>query len=196
MREHAQRVYTRAVALNPTLYDFDLALSNVDRGAEAQVQLKLARHPSETLERVWLRVLAYCWQYRERLAFGPGLSDPDAPDLEARDYANQLTLWMRVGKADPAKVQRVSDQNSGAALAVLFESPAKLQAFVDEAREAKLSRLARVELAAVDPELIRALAAQEQRRTKVTVTLVGDHFYVERAGENLEGALTRDAGHG
>jgi uncharacterized protein YaeQ len=49
--------------------------------------------------------------YEERLTFGPGLSDPDAPDLLATDLTGVTTLMARVGEADPAKVQRAADQN-------------------------------------------------------------------------------------
>ena len=69
------------MAQAPTLYDFDIALSQVDRGLDERLQLRTARHPSETLDRVYLRVLAYCLFREERLVFGKGLSDPDAPDL-------------------------------------------------------------------------------------------------------------------
>ena len=175
----------------PVLYDFDLQLSHVDRGLETRISVRTARHPSETLERVWLRALAFCLFYEERLQFGPGLSDPDEPDLEARDLTSVRSLYLRVGKPDPAKVQKAADQNGRARIAVLFESPLAMDTFVATARAAGLTRLGRVELAAVDPELIEALAAVEERRAKAQITFVGDHFYIDRAGKSLDGALTR-----
>jgi uncharacterized protein YaeQ len=179
-----------SMALATTLYDFQIALANVDRGVEQQLAFKLARHPSETMERVWLKILAFCWLWEERLAFGPGLGDPDAPDLETRDYTNVVTRWVRVGRADPAKVQRAVDQNGNAKVCVLFESPARMTSFLTEAAEAKFSRVAKAELAAVDAEFLKAVAEDESRRLKLTVTLSGDHFYIDRDGENLDGALT------
>jgi uncharacterized protein YaeQ len=181
------------MALAATLYDFQLTLSHVDRAIDQQLSFKVARHPSETLERVWLRVLAYCWQWDERLTFGPGLSDPDTPDLEARDYTGQVTRWIRVGKADPQKIQRAVDQNPHAKVAVLFEAPVRMQAFLAEAAVAKTSRVAKAELAAVDPELLSSLAAVDERRSKLTVTLVGDHFYLDRGGKSFDGPLTHGA---
>ena len=181
------------MAQAPTLYDFDLALSHVDRSLDARLNLRIARHPSETFSRVWLRVLAACLFHEERLVFGKGLSDPDQPDLEVRDLTGDLTLWIRVGKAEPRTVQKVVDQNGRARVAVLFESPQRMEAFLGEARDEKLHRLARAELRAVDPELLSALAAKEDRRTKGSVTVVGDHFYVERAGESVDGPLSHGA---
>jgi uncharacterized protein YaeQ len=179
------------MAQAPVLYDFDIALSHVDRNLDVPLSMKVARHPSETLERLWLRVLAYCWLYEERLAFGPGLSDPDSPDLELKDYTGQTTLWVRVGKADPVKVQRAVDQNSSARVAVIFGAAARMDSFIADAREVGALRVARAELAAIDAGVIDALARVESRRTKLSLTIVGDHLYVDRGGTTFDGAITR-----
>ena len=179
------------MAQAPVLYDFDIALSQVDRGLEQRVSVRTARHPSETLDRVWLRVLAFCVFWEERLAFGPGLSDPDEPDLQALDLTGVRTLWVRIGKPDPARVQKAADQNGRARIAVVFESPERMEAFVAQAREAKLARLGRVELCAIDPHLTAALAQVDERRAKVSVTFVGDQFYIDRRDRTFEGSLTR-----
>jgi len=180
------------MALAPTLYDFQVSLSHVDRGIDQpQLGLKVARHPSETMQRVWLRVLAYCWMWEERMAFGKGLGEPEAPDLECRDYTGLVTRWIRVGKADPLKIQRAVDQNPHAKVAVLFESPERLEAFLTEAREAKAARLAKAELVAIDAELLRALSAFDARRIKLSLTVSGDHLYADCEGQSFDGPLTR-----
>lgn len=178
------------MALASTLYDFQIALSNVDRSVDQQLSFKVARHPSETMSRVWLRVLAYCWQWEERLLFGPGLSDPDAPDLETRDYTGLVTRWVRVGAPEPHKVQRAVDQNGNAQVCVLFESPSAMEQFLTVAKDDELTRLGKATLAAVDPSLLSDLAEDESRRTKLSVTLVGDHFYLTRGDDSLDGPLT------
>ncbi|WP_224368844.1 YaeQ family protein [Hyalangium versicolor] len=180
------------MALAPTLYDFQISLSHVDRAIDQpQLGLKVARHPSETMHRLWLRVLAYCWLWEERMTFGKGLAEPDAPDLECRDYTGLVTQWVRVGKADPVKVQRAVDQNPHAKVSVLFESADRLEAFVAEAREVKAARVAKAELAAVDAELLEALSAFDSRRIKVSLTFVGDHVYADCEGQTFDGPLTR-----
>ncbi|PTL76973.1 YaeQ family protein [Vitiosangium sp. GDMCC 1.1324] len=182
------------MALAPTLYDFQIALSHVDRSIDQpQLSIKVARHPSETMQRVWLRVLAFCWLWEERLTFGKGLGEPDAPDLECRDYTGLVTRWVRVGKADPLKVQRAVDQNPHAKVSVLFESPQRLEAFLSEAREAKATRVAKAELAAIDAELLRALSGFESRRIQLSLTFVGDHVYADCEGQSFDGPLTRGA---
>jgi uncharacterized protein YaeQ len=182
------------MTLAPTLYDFQISLSHVDRAIDQpQLGLKVARHPSETMQRLWLRVLAYCWLWEERMTFGKGLSEPDSPDLECRDYPGLVTHWVRVGKADPLKLQRAVDQNPHAKVSVLFESVERLEAFIAEAREAKASRVAKAELAAVDAALLRALSAFDARRIKLSLTFVGDHFYADCDGQTFDGPLTRAA---
>lgn len=177
------------MALAPTLYSFDLTLNHTDRGVTERIDVRTARHPSETLQRVWLRLLAYAWHYQERIAFGPGLSDPDAPDLVATDLVGETTLWVRVGKADPVKVQRVVDRNARAKVAVFFEDVGRGEAFVAEAKG--VARLGTVELVAIDPALVAALAAVEDRRVALTVTIAGDHFYVECSNKSFDGPATR-----
>jgi uncharacterized protein YaeQ len=179
------------MALAPTLHDFDVALAHVDAGIERRLALKVARHPSESLERLWLRVLACCWKWEEGIAFGPGISDPEEPDLLVRGPTGEETLWIRVGRPDPVKLQREADRHPHARVAVLFESPPRMDAFVAEARERGLSRLGAVDLAAVDASLLAALAAIDERRTRLGLTIVGDHLYLERAGNHLDAPLAR-----
>ncbi len=180
------------MTLVPTLYDFQIALSHVDRGLDQpQLVLKVARHPSETVQRMWLRVLAFCWLWEERLAFGKGLAEPDTPDLECRDYTGLVTAWVRVGKADPLKVQRAVDQNPHAKVTVVFESTQRLEAFLAEAREAKATRVAKAELAALDADLLQALSGFDSRRNKVSLTFVGDHVDAECEGQSFDGPITR-----
>ena len=181
---------TEPMALASTLYDFQIVLSNVDRSIDQQLSFKLPRHPSETMERVWLKVLAFCWLWEERLTFGPGLGDPEAPDLETRDYTNVVKRWVRVGRAEPVKVQRAVDQNGNGEVCVLFEAPARMESFLAEAAAQKVHRVAKARLAAVDGALLKALGERDERRVKVGVTLVGDHFYLDFGGESLDGPLT------
>jgi uncharacterized protein YaeQ len=179
------------LALPATLHDFQIELAHVDAGENRRVSLRVARHPSESMERLWLRVLAQCWQWREGIEQGPGLSDPDAPDVLARDLTGETRLWIRVGRPDAVRIQQEADRNRRADVAVLFDSPRRMEAFVEEARAAGLERLGRVSFAAVDPAFLAELAGNEERRTRLSLTIVGDHLYVERDGSTFDGPLLR-----
>jgi uncharacterized protein YaeQ len=179
------------MALPSTLHHFDLHLSLVDRGVDQALVLKAARHPSESLERLWLRVLALAWQWQEGIAFGPGLSVPDAADVVANHLDGTPALIMRVGKPDPERLAKDVARGGGARVAALFESPRRLDSFIAEARERKLDRLSRADLAAIDPPLLAALSQRDSRRVRASVTLVADHLYLEVDGTALDGALHR-----
>jgi uncharacterized protein YaeQ len=175
------------MALPSTLHHLDLRVAHADRGLDASVALKVARHPSESPERLWLRIVALAWQWTDGIAFGPGLCDPDAPDVLADGLDGRRTLVVRVGAPVPARVDRDVRAAAGAKVAVLFESPRRLAAFLEEARGQGMARLAAAELAAIDPALLAALAAREERRIRAGFTFVEGHLYVDVAGAALDG---------
>lgn len=183
------------MALPSVLHRFDVQLSHVDRGIEQSLSVSAARHPSETRERLWLRVIAWLWQWEEGIAFGPGLCEPDEPDAFVASPRGGYSLLVRVGKPEPERIDREVSRNSGARVAVLFDSPRRLADFVEEARATGLARVAKAELAAVEPAFLAALAADDARRAKVQVTIVGDHVYVvDASGRTAESPLHRAGG--
>jgi uncharacterized protein YaeQ len=175
------------MALQATRREVRLTLHHVDRGLELDQKLVIAQHPSETDEHVALRVLAWCLLHREGIAFGPGLSTPDAPDLEARDLTGRRTAWIECGAADGRELRR--------ALGTGVEVHA---VFCDEKRRAELcseladwKRAGDIETWLIERALLSELAALPSLRQKWTVTIVGDVFYVEAEGKSLSGAITR-----
>jgi len=179
------------MALPSVLHHLDLQLAQVDRGVEQALSLKVARHPSETMERVWLRILALSWQWEEGIAFGPGLCEPEAPDVLASRPDGTPSLIVRVGRPDAERVARDVARSGGARVAVLFDGPRWMDAFVADAEAQGLGRLARAELAAVDPPLLAALGRHDERRWRCELTLVGDHVYLALGAERLDGPLHR-----
>jgi uncharacterized protein YaeQ len=69
--------------------------SHVDRGVYETLELRLARHPSESPEYLVTRLLAYCLEYTEGIAFSKGLSDPDEPAIVVRDLTGALRAWIK-----------------------------------------------------------------------------------------------------
>lgn len=88
------------MALKATIYKAQLAVADMDRGHYADYALTLARHPSETDERMMLRLVAFALHADERLAFGKGLSDPDEPDLWRHDLTGLIEEWIELGQPD------------------------------------------------------------------------------------------------
>ena len=94
------------MALSATIYNFTIGLSDVDRGVYETLALKLARHPSESAEYLVTRLLAYCLEYVEGIAFSRGLSEPEQPALSVRDLTGTLKSWIDVGSPDAARLHK------------------------------------------------------------------------------------------
>ena len=85
------------MALKSTIYKIDLNIANMDRQYYAQHNLTLAKHPSETDERVMVRLIGFALYAIDTLIFGKGLSDDEEPDLWQKDLTGAIQLWMDVG---------------------------------------------------------------------------------------------------
>ncbi len=96
------------MALSSTVYTFDVALSNIDRGVYETLSIKAACHPSETEEYLATRVLAYCVEYTEGIAFSKGLSEPDEPAISVRDLTGARRAWIEIGAPDAARLHKAS----------------------------------------------------------------------------------------
>ena len=96
------------MALKATIFKASLQVSDLDRNYYGEHALTLARHPSETDERMMTRVLAFALNAHEHLAFGKGLSDQDEPDLWQRDLTGRIVHWIDVGQPDEKRLMRAS----------------------------------------------------------------------------------------
>jgi uncharacterized protein YaeQ len=180
------------MALQATRYEYRITLSHVDRGRDVQETVLAARHPSETAEHLTLRVLAWCLLNEERVAFGPGLSDGEMADLWTHDLTGRLTTWIECGSATAEKVRKVALHNAGIATHVVLDDEGRATALVTELRDdARLRRRGHaLTVWTIDPALVHALAARDERRQKWTVTIVDGHLYVEADGEAHDGAAS------
>ncbi|RDI28925.1 YaeQ family protein [Pseudacidovorax intermedius] len=103
------------MALKSTIFKANLAVADIDHGYYADHALTLARHPSETDERMMIRLAALALQAHQlqamcggdgQLAFGAGLSDPDEPDVWLRDFTGRTRLWIEVGQPEDKPVSK------------------------------------------------------------------------------------------
>lgn len=92
------------MALKSIIYKAELNISDMDRGYYADHNLTIARHPSETDERMMVRVLAFAIHAVERLEFGKGISDTEEPDLWEKDYTDAIQTWIEVGQPDDRRL--------------------------------------------------------------------------------------------
>ncbi|MEA5097509.1 MAG: YaeQ family protein [Burkholderiaceae bacterium] len=92
------------MALKATIFKATLQVSDMDRNHYQEHMLTLARHPSETDERMMVRLLAFACHADEALAFGKGLSADDEPDLWQKDLTGAIQLWIEVGQPDERRI--------------------------------------------------------------------------------------------
>jgi uncharacterized protein YaeQ len=94
------------MALNATIYKAELQVSDMDRHYYATHALTVARHPSETAERLMVRLLAFALYADDRLEFGKGLSDEDEPALWRKAYTGEIEQWIELGQPDEARIRK------------------------------------------------------------------------------------------
>jgi uncharacterized protein YaeQ len=104
------------MALKSTIYKADLQVSNMDSNYYAAHSLTLAKHPSETDERLMVRLIAFALFASDTLAFGKGLSDDEEPDLWQKDLTGAIELWIEVGLPDERVLRKACGRSNQVAL--------------------------------------------------------------------------------
>lgn len=100
------------MALKATIFKADLQIADMDRHYYGAHPLTIARHPSETDERMMVRVLAFAIHAHEALLFGKGLSTEDEPDLWQKDLTGAIDLWIDVGQPDEKRMLKACGRSS------------------------------------------------------------------------------------
>jgi uncharacterized protein YaeQ len=169
------------VALKPSIYKFRINLSDLNRDYYDTLNLTLAQHPSETLERMMVRVLAYCLNAQEYLTFTKGLSDTDEPDLWVKSMDDTIPLWIDVG--EPAydrvkKVCRLAEQ----VIVYCFNSKADMWWSKEESKIAQTA----AKVMQFPWPAVHALAQMVERTMDISVTITDDSAYVATAQGEVE----------
>ena len=94
------------MALNATIFKAVVQIADMDRGYYHEHALTIARHPSETDERMMVRLLAFTLNASEALSFGKGLSTDDEPDIWQKDLTGAIELWIDVGQPDDKRIRK------------------------------------------------------------------------------------------
>lgn len=175
------------MALTATIYHFDVQLADVDRGVYETLAFRTARQPSETEEYLMSRVLAYCLEYAEGIAFSKGLAEPDVPALSVRDLTGALRVWIDVGAPDAVRLHKASKAAPRVVVYTHREPRHVLQALAG----ARIHRADELELYAIDRALIDGLVARLDRRNSWELSVTDRHVYVAVGSETIAGAVTR-----
>jgi uncharacterized protein YaeQ len=174
------------MALTATLHRFEIELSDVDRGVYETLELRVARQPSETAAYMITRVLAYCLEYREGIAFTEGVAAGDEPAICVRDLTGRMTAWIEVGMPDAARLHR-GMKLAGAAALYTHRDPAHvLRQFSGQ----KIHRSSEIPIFVFAPALVDTLAEAVEKRTGLALSVTDRQMYVEVGGRTIASPLS------
>lgn len=161
------------VALKPTIYKLKIALTDLNRNYYDTLNLTIAQHPSETLERMMVRMLVFCINAQDSLTFTKGLSAADEPDLWAHTLDGQIALWIDVGEPAADRIKK----------ATRFAQIVKVYSFNSKSNiwwiqeQIKLNKLS-ASIFQFQWQNIQALAKLVQRTMDISVTITEESAYI------------------
>ena len=151
------------MALGATTYKAELAISDMDRHYYATHALTLARHPSETAERLMVRLLAFALHADERLEFGKGISSDDEPDLWRRDLTGEILEWIELGQPDEQRIRRAAGRARRVSIVTYSGRGADIWWEKNHAALARVKNLTVTSIGATQVEALTALADRNMK---------------------------------
>lgn len=169
------------MVLKSTIFKAELQIADLDRNYYQNHALTVARHPSETDERMMVRVLAFALYADSALAFGKGLSAEDEPDLWRKDLTGAIELWIEVGLPDEKRIRRACGR---ARQVVVLSYGGRVADMWWQQNQAALKRQDNLAVINLSPEDSRALAALAARGMQLQCTLQDGEAWLIVDGEN------------
>ena len=173
------------MALGATIFKAAVQISDMDRGYYHEHALTIARHPSETDERMMVRLLAFCLHASEALSFGKGLSSDDEPDLWEKDLTGAIRSWIDVGQPDDRRVRKACGRANE--VFVYSYGAQVARAWWDQVA-ARLEKVRNVTVIRL-PAQTRDLAKLTARNMSLTCTIQDRHAWLANNEQSVEIAL-------
>ena len=183
------------MAIGATVYKAELSIADITRGYYADHVLSVARHPSETEERLMVRLLAYALHADEALRFGRGLSTDDEPDLWQRDATGVIDLWIDVGLPDERSIRKACGR--AGRVVVLAYGERKLDMWWQQNVDA-LARHRNLEVLTLSDAESSELAKLAERSMQLSCTVQEGSAWIGsgRSGVSVEIKHLKHAGEG
>jgi uncharacterized protein YaeQ len=176
------------MALTATIYNFEIDLADHDRGLFESLALRVAKHPSESEEYLWTRVLAYALEYDDGIEFSKGgISEPDDPAIAVRDLTGACRTWIEIGTPDAARLHKAA-RSAPRVVVYVHKDPAQ---WLSRLAGAPLPRAERIEMFAIERTLIARLVPHLERRVAMSLSVSDRELYVSIGSESLVGKKAR-----
>jgi uncharacterized protein YaeQ len=174
------------MALSATVYHLQVDLSDVDRGVYEALDLRVARHPSETMRYLLTRVIAYCLCYEEGIAFTKGLSASEDPALWIKDMQGNLRAWIEIGTPSAERLHKAS-KASPRVVVFTHNDPDLLK---KAARTKAIHKSESIEVFALQGAFLDSLDATTDRNAKWTLVHSEGVLYVTCGEMNINTPVT------
>jgi uncharacterized protein YaeQ len=176
------------MAPNATMHHVEIAVSDVDRGVYESLDLRIARHPSETMRYLVTRTLAYALSYEDGIAFSKGgLSSTDEPPISVHDRTGVLVAWIDVGSPAADRLHKASK----AAQRVSLFTTADLAVLRRQASTRPIHKLEEIAVWRLEPAFVDALEPMVGKRAKLELVRTEGQLYVTAGGQTVDGPIER-----
>jgi uncharacterized protein YaeQ len=175
------------MALKATIYKATVNVADLDRNKFIDTTLTLARHPSETQERMMLRLVAWLKYADERLQFTRGLSAEDEPEAWLRNDHLGIDLWIELGLPDERRIKKACSQSQDVALFTYNDRAAQIWW---QQNQTKLAGFKNLSIWYLDDEQLAKLSEFATRTMVLQATIQDGTIWLSDAQNNLEIQLT------
>lgn len=170
------------MALKSTIFKAELQIADMDRHYYGDHSLTIARHPSETDERMMVRVLAFALHADPALVFGKGLSTEDEPDIWQKDLTGAVDTWIDVGQPDERRILKACGR---ASQVVVYTYGSTSHIWWDQLG-ARIGRTKNVRVYSLALPATRALSALAQRSMQIQCTIQDGQVWINGGAETIE----------
>lgn len=168
------------MALKPTIYKAQVALADSDRNCFEDLSLTLAKHPSETLERMAARLIAYCLNCARGLEFTKGISTADEPDLWQHSDSGEIQHWIELGQPDEPRLRKACGKAKQVSVYAFGKSADTWWKLNSEA----IGALPRLTVWQFNWDEVIALANLLDRTMQLNISAVGGTVYIDNGSDS------------
>ncbi len=170
------------MALKSTIFKADLQIADMDRQYYDGHALTIARHPSETDERMMVRILAFVLHAHEAMSFGKGLSTDDEPDLWQKDLTGAIELWIDVGQPDEKRIMKACGRSNQ----VMIYSYSSMSNIWWNQIASKVDRAKNLSVFNLPAATSQTLAKLAQRSMQLQCTIQDGQVWINGEGESIQ----------
>jgi uncharacterized protein YaeQ len=172
------------MALKATIYKVDLNIANMDKHYFANHNFTLACHPSETTERLMLKILAFCYLAHDDLEFTKGLYDVDLPELWRKNLTDDILQWVEIGMPDETRLRK-SCQRAEQVVVFTYQPLADVQNWW-RGVQAKAERFNNLAVLSIDEADLTRLASFNARTMQIQCNIQDDHLFISDDVQSMD----------